>query len=129
MFGEKEAHFKAIASLKVNCERVTNWFPQAVQLNCPQRVRKTLHSLVIFDCSQWAATLDVPKSWDVTSDSLAAILASETRADQLILLKSRSPTSRNFVQDETLVDSLFWSYAQTPVDIVNLRDDFSLSSP
>lgn len=60
----------------------------------------------------------IPKSWDVTSDSLSAWLANKLGADQLILVKSKPLTAyrseesislQHLVEDE-LIDSQFISF-------------------
>jgi dihydroneopterin aldolase len=52
---------------------------------------------------------DIPESWDVTSDSLAAWLATELAADALVLVKSVAVVSGTSVEDlarEGVVDPL-----------------------
>jgi len=71
--------------------------------------------------------LQLPESWDTTSDSLAALLATDVHADELVLLKSVTPSNQfdgpvGWSQ-AGLVDSAFPALvAQIPtVKIVNLR--------
>ncbi len=56
----------------------------------------------------------IPKSWDVTSDSLAAWLASKLNAEQLILIKSQPPLTRQMSIEhlikENIVDKDFGDF-------------------
>lgn len=78
---------------------------------------------------------EVPCSWDITSDSLAAIIAHHAAAD-LVLLKSRSPHASTPPNDaaalarEQIVDRAFPSYiaAVQNWSIVNLRTDAATCS-
>ncbi len=59
---------------------------------------------------------DVPATWDVTSDSLAAWLAGRLRAARLILVKSAAapqpPLSARGLAEAGLVDAAFPAYAE-----------------
>lgn len=67
------------------------------------------------------AALDLPASWDVTSDSLAAWLASACGARRLLLIKSRDldgPVSARELAAEKIVDPLFPLFAaQSHADV------------
>jgi aspartokinase-like uncharacterized kinase len=70
---------------------------------------------------------NLPKSWDVTSDSIAARLAICTGADELVLLKSADPPSRDLQElaDAGYVDKFLPKLAGElpPWRIVNLRNN------
>jgi 5-(aminomethyl)-3-furanmethanol phosphate kinase len=60
------------------------------------------------------AAPDVPVSWDMTSDSLAAWLAGTLRARRLLLVKSRDPAAAVSVHEiaaDKIVDPLFPHFA------------------
>lgn len=85
-----------------------------------------------FDCEEWlAGAEEFPHDWSFTSDSIAAALATEVRAAELVLFKSRLPSpsrDRTQLQADGLVDGLFAHYsASVPlVRLVDLRStDFS----
>lgn len=72
----------------------------------------------------WCPTVlpDTPASWDITSDSLAAWLAAELHATQLVLVKSRAAQSdvpADWVSDR-LADAAFVDYAQRFDGVVRL---------
>lgn len=61
------------------------------------------------------ADSDIPRSWDVTSDSLAAWLAGRLGAERLLLVKSRdvdAPVTAHDLAGAGIVDPLFPLYAQ-----------------
>ena len=60
------------------------------------------------------AAPEVPQSWDMTSDSLAAWLAADYGAGRLLLIKSRDsapPVSAEALAKNNIVDPLFPHYA------------------
>jgi 5-(aminomethyl)-3-furanmethanol phosphate kinase len=69
----------------------------------------------------------LPESWDVTSDSIAARLAICTGADELVLLKSADPPSRDLQElaDAGYVDKFFPKLRGelAPWRMVNLRNN------
>ena len=75
---------------------------------------------------------ELPESWEVTSDSIAAHLAEKLSADELVLLKSmlpeRAAAPRELAAAE-IVDEFFpraaerfWAAVNGRVRLVNLRD-------
>jgi 5-(aminomethyl)-3-furanmethanol phosphate kinase len=61
------------------------------------------------------ADSDIPQTWDVTSDSIAAWLADRVNADRLILLKSGNPIAESNLQDlvdQGYVDKAFPSFIE-----------------
>lgn len=69
------------------------------------------------------AAPDLPESWDLTSDSLAAWLASEIGATRLVLVKSAPTAARTTPADWAacdLVDPLFPTYAARLAGAVEL---------
>jgi aspartokinase-like uncharacterized kinase len=119
---DERAHRRALEMLRLTSRLMKRWLPEAIWINDPVRITDCASRFIILDCSHWAGQLaDLPQNWDLTSDSLSAILATQLEAAELVLLKSRSPIADDPRQDPELVDPLFETYATTPVRIVNLR--------
>ena len=70
------------------------------------------HRCIVWLPSQMVLADDsIPKSWDVTSDSIAAWLAGKVGAQQLILVKSNKPDgpelSLRMMQESGIIDEAF----------------------
>ena len=64
--------------------------------------------ILVFDAAAWLRTRQIgPCSWDVTSDSIAAFVATALRADELVLLKSTLPAAANVLLEPGFVDNYF----------------------
>jgi hypothetical protein len=85
---------------------------------------------LVFDVRPWllgpAERESLPHTWDVTSDSIAALVAARLAADELVLLKSTLSAgngSANELAAAGLVDAHFPRVCGSlDVRIVNLRD-------
>jgi aspartokinase-like uncharacterized kinase len=69
----------------------------------------------------------IPASWDVTSDSLAAWLATQLKADELVLVKSALITTQDFKQltQQGIIDAHFGAlveFAEFTVQIQHYHD-------
>ena len=119
---DERSHERALDMLMIASRLMKNWLPDAVWTNHPDQIKSCFSRIVVLDCSHWARQIaNLPQNWKLTSDSLAAILATQLEATELVLLKSRLPVTSDPRQDRDLVDPLFENYAKTPVRIVNLR--------
>lgn len=80
---------------------------------------------VIFDCAQWMRSdAQLPKSWNTTSDSIAAAVAQQLNSAELYLLKSRCAVGSSIKAniDAGLVDEAFFLPTENcVVSIVNFR--------
>jgi aspartokinase-like uncharacterized kinase len=124
-----ESHWHAIEMMQLNALRVASWFPSWVWMDDFWDLASGGPAQrIIFAPKHWLTTLDdpLPESWDVTSDSIAARLALDLEADELILLKSADPppgaTMQNLA-DVGYVDRFFPQVIKNrSVRLVNLRN-------
>ena len=82
---------------------------------------------IVFDVQEWllqGPTQDLPKSWRVTSDSIAARLAAELDADDLVLFKSCPATSSDLsaLAAENYVDDYFPTAAAATVERIRFEN-------
>ena len=126
---ESVAHWKCIEIMSANASELSKLMPGIrVQTHIPFPPNRT----VIFSCAAVLKSMEpllpgtrLPESWDVTSDSIAARLAICLEADELVLLKSAEPPSRNLQElaDVGYVDKFLPKLAGElpPWRMVNLR--------
>ena len=132
-YTERQMHFAALAAMDINAQLAQARLPQAQRLN-PLKYSDNLPELPTIILVQvtdwWNALLSkdviVPEeSWRLTSDSLAALLAVQQQATELVLLKSAEPPSDEHSRSRAAtwvahdyVDSVF---AETLAGFSNLR--------
>jgi hypothetical protein len=103
VFGLDEAfsHGLSIDLLAITCRLVSSWFPAwriADNLDAVRRARAG--DMILFDPSVWMrGQCHLRQSWTVTSDSIAAELAAQLAADELVLLKSALPGDGSSLQE------------------------------
>ncbi|MEM7785950.1 MAG: hypothetical protein AAF623_21555 [Planctomycetota bacterium] len=102
VIGEVKAHWDAIQAMESNAKKLhrsspklQNWplihSVEALKSSVSQS-RNNCHDGCFFLTSSWMETVvDLPKSWSVTSDSIAARLAVELGLNRVVLVKSKSP--------------------------------------
>lgn len=117
---EEAAHWLCVRILGITAEMVARLLPDSLlvsRLEDLLAVERT-DRLLVFECERWLRDLqpsrygdNLPHTWDVTSDSIAAALAVAITADELVLLKSRgfskSWTSLSDAADAGYVDQYF----------------------
>jgi aspartokinase-like uncharacterized kinase len=121
-----ESHWNCIEMMEVNSVMVASWFSNWVWIDEFDELSRP-SGPVVFATKKWLLNLQppLPESWEVTSDSVAAQLASELKAKELVLLKSAEPPGGAGI--ESLVESGYLDKyfpvvaAGQSVRLVNLR--------
>lgn len=112
-FDDVAAHHMAVLAMAQTACVMQSWCPRW-QLG--HTVAELAGLIAQRQPALWCPTVlpDTPASWDITSDSLAAWLASALRADQLVLVKARAARGSTPAawRDEGLVDAAFAGQAQ-----------------
>ena len=129
-FTESEAHWRCVDAMTQTARGLCRLIPSArPQTHVPFR---STRRPIVFECASWLKHLEpltpgtqLPESWDVTSDSIAARVAICTGADELVLLKSTDPPSSHLqeLSDKGYIDKFFPKLAGElpPWRMVNLR--------
>ena len=108
------AHWMSIELLDVTAEILLSWFPKFSWSDQLLPTRVGIEDWILFP-GQWLKIVDLPVSWDITSDSIAAKVALSLREQgnevELILMKSRLPSAGEPFQ--STVDAGFMGLART----------------
>ncbi len=133
--GESRAHELAVRSLDLTAYALQILLPETDVIQFPEEFTSVWKSnripilaprIILIDKDQNSPD-PLPKSWDNTTDSIAATIATILHAGTLILLKSTSvdaKTTREQAANLGVVDPLFPRASQglQMVTVVNLRD-------
>jgi aspartokinase-like uncharacterized kinase len=98
------AHWMAVLGMDQYAHLVASRLAAAAVVETPEGIRSSLASglVPVLAPSRWLRDADpLPHSWDVTSDSIAAWVAGQVGATELVLIKP--PRARG----ESLVDGFF----------------------
>ena len=89
-FDDDAAHHIALLAMEQYGLALTALWPRLMMTATPAAISRALRTdrVACWAPAQMALAAPLPKSWDVTSDTLAAWLAAKLRAERLLLIKS-----------------------------------------
>lgn len=100
---DSTAHWLCIRAMQLQTEMLATSLPEAELVKSIAELREACPRARLAVVDPWRfvhdedrqySTAPLPENWDVTSDSIAARLASLTEADELVLLKSALPIAQ-----------------------------------
>lgn len=117
--GADVSHKLALDCMSLTGKLVASWLPDADEVQKLEQVRESRSSTIILDARNWVlGSSQLPATWELTSDSIAAAVASELSAGELVLLKSCLPADSEL----EYYDPLFSQFVATRnVRFVSLR--------
>jgi aspartokinase-like uncharacterized kinase len=126
--GDETSHNLALSAMDFNAELVCRLLPNAALVRSGPELEQALarRSPAVIsagDFSAWAEQESrerLPRSWQLTSDSLAAWSARQIQAERLVLVKSVAIPARTSLDEmarEGVVDALFPKYLGANVDL------------
>lgn len=131
-YDDAAAHFMALLAMEQYGHVLQSLQPNLVTASTELEIaeRSWQHRAIVWMPSRMVlADEDIPQSWDVTSDSLAAWLAAKIGADRLVLVKyeavSEQPLPVSRLQEEGMLDAAFGNFSQRltcPVHIYGKSD-------
>ena len=136
-YDDQTAHYMAILAMQQMALLFKGLCPDLCIVNQVAAIRPALDKQALVVWSPLATELDSGKikaSWEVTSDTLAAWLATQLSADQLMLVKSAQlPENATLQQlsEHNIVDQAFADFVQyNPIrlDCVSLTQTYALSA-
>lgn len=134
-YDDRTAHYMALLAMQQVALLFKGWVQELTVISKIAEIIPTLKQRRVVVWSPLATELDaynIPASWDITSDSLAAWLAVQLRAKQLLLVKSTSlPEQYTFEQlvQQDILDPAFMRFIQNsdlPIQCIEKNDFLSL---
>lgn len=116
-FDDAAAHHMALVAMQQYGIALAALWPRLTSVATPAAIRRALRlrQVPCWNPVPMALAAPLPKSWDVTSDTLAAWLAGELKAAQLLVIKSGDPPKTMETAADLaaagFVDPLFPHYA------------------
>lgn len=131
-FDDETAHHMALIAMQQFGIALSALWPRLACAATPAALRRALRlgQVPCWHPAGMALAAALPKTWDVTSDTLAAWLAGELNAEKLVLIKSTdTPVAAETVADLAaagIVDPLFPHYAAASGATVTIAGPASL---
>jgi len=119
--GDELSHRLALTAMDLNAELVAALLPGArMARSGPQCETAWTEKHPVVFCPQcvvgWGESVSgaqLPRCWDLTSDSIAAWLATQFSAERLVLVKSVAPPGNVAASiEQGYVDPMFWQYSE-----------------
>ena len=140
---QSQVHWACIEIMEQNAKSILARFPNWGSSRDIAETQTSVEPNIIFLPMAWLSTRNpqLPTSWDVTSDSIAATLAEDLNSDELVLLKSTDGPVSQSIQDAAstcFVDTYFQKAAKSlnklkppaKIRFVNFRsNDFLETAP
>lgn len=131
---ETTAHAMAIQAMKQMALVFKDLQPEFIIAESIEQIRLHLsnNKAVIWSPDiNWLNANQIPPSWDITSDSLSAFLATQLKADRLILIKSADASPETMAAHwvkSGLVDKAFCVYVENVIFNINLLNKSDMDS-
>jgi len=127
---EPSAHAMCVQAMSVTATLLADLVDCECERSYEGLNQRVGNGAIVFDVQAWLLdgdAEDLPKSWDVTSDSIAARLAKDMRANEFVLLKSCDAESQDpaALVASNYVDGYFSTIASNlpTIRYVNLRQE------
>jgi aspartokinase-like uncharacterized kinase len=130
--GDAKAHWQAIEAMIANARGLASRMSEVTRVERLADIERTDGPIILDVTADLRADAasdspELPLSWDVTSDSIAAWVAGQVDATELVLLKSSLPRNTDIADAvaDNYVDRFFVRATSGLLSVrcVNLRDD------
>jgi len=125
---DSEAHWLSIKMMSATAAMIGSLLPESIVTDDQSRLTK--QPVTVFDSHSWLkdkyeTDSSLEESWNITSDSIAALVALEFDAQELVLLKSTDfdPNNSSFVDGRFSSLAVKLTSTRTSIKMVNFRSE------